>query len=257
MTKSKIAMLMVSAFVLGGCVSAGSQQLDNSQVLLGSSTTTAQIVEENIKSKYPKTTIRSVSETALNGIYEVVMGDNFAYTDVNGRYFLFGHLFDMQTQQDLTAMRKVEAKKTEFPDKFLANAIKTVNGNGSRVMAYFTDPNCPYCREIERELQKVENVTIYTFLYPILGQESKIKATAVWCSNDKAQAWQEYMLSRKLPQLKSCDNPMDANITLGAKLGVNGTPALISKDGRVLTGANTAMRIEQWLNVQTPEVSKK
>lgn len=255
MINSKFTATLLATLILSGCAATGAGDVVQAPTVKAQHS--SKEVEETIRNKYPKTAVRSVSETPLMGIYEVVMGDNFAYTDENARYFLFGHLFDMQTQQDLTAMKKVEGKKSEFPSNFLSNAIKTVHGNGSRAIAYFTDPNCPYCREIEKELQKLDNVTIFTFLYPILGQESKIKATAIWCSQDKVQAWNDFMQSRKLPQLKSCDNPMDMNITLGAKLGVNGTPALISRDGRVLTGANSAMRIEQWLNVQAPEVSKK
>ena len=208
----------------------------------------SQIVEK-FKGMYPNTTFKEIRKSQIAGLYEVVMGENIAYTDESGRYFLFGHLFDMKEQVDITAARKVETKKVEFPSQHLANAIKTVKGDGSRTVAVFSDPDCPYCKKLEGELARLNNVTIYTFLYPLetLHPEAKTKSIAVWCAPDKAKAWSALMMAGVTPTLQACNNPINDNLVLGSKLGVVGTPTLIALDGRTLPGAAPADKIDQWL----------
>lgn len=211
-------------------------------------------VVEKFKSMYPKTTFKEIRKSQVSGLYEVVMGENIAYTDDSGRYFIFGHLFDMQQQVDLTAQRKLDSKKVEFPAQHLGQAIKTVKGDGSRSLAVFSDPDCPYCKQLEGELARLDNVTIYTFLYPLesLHPEAKTKAVSVWCAPNKAKAWSELMLAGKTPKLVACNNPVNDNLVLGSKLGVVGTPTLIAVDGRLLPGSAPAERIDQWLNAGKP-----
>ena len=173
-----------------------------------------------------------------------------AYTDDSGRYFIFGHLFDMKEQVDLTAQRRVDSRKVEFPSQFLANAIKTVKGDGSRVVAVFSDPDCPYCKKLEGELARLDNVTIDTFLYPLeqIHPEAKTKSIAVWCAADRQQAWSQMVLTGSAPKLVACNNPVNDNLVLGSRLGVTGTPTLIALDGRLLPGAVPAEKLDQWLN---------
>lgn len=211
-------------------------------------------VVEKFKSMYPKTTFKEIRKSQVSGLYEVVMGENIAYTDDSGRYFIFGHLFDMQQQVDLTAQRKLDSKKVEFPAQHLGQAIKTVKGDGSRTLAVFSDPDCPYCKQLESELARLDNVTIYTFLYPLesLHPEAKTKAVSVWCAPNKAKAWSELMLAGKTPKLVACNNPVNDNLVLGSKLGVVGTPTLIAVDGRLLPGSAPAEKIDQWLNAGKP-----
>lgn len=211
-------------------------------------------VAERLRSKYPRTTIKEVRKAKVQGLYEVVMGDNIAYTDAAGRYFVFGHLYDMQEQVDLTAQRKLDAKKTEFPAQFLQNAIKSVKGDGSRVVAIFSDPDCNYCRKLESELARLDNVTIYTFLYPLeaLHPQAKTKAVAVWCSKDRQAAWTRTILTGEMPKLAACSNPVNDNLVLGSRLGVVGTPTLIALDGRLLPGAVPAEELDKWLNATKP-----
>ncbi|ANC47601.1 DsbC family protein [Comamonas thiooxydans] len=211
-------------------------------------------VVEKFKTMYPKTTFKEIRKSQVSGLYEVVMGENIAYTDESGRYFIFGHLFDMQQQVDLTAQRKLDSRKTEFPAQHLGQAIKTVKGDGSRTLAVFSDPDCPYCKQLEGELARLDNVTIYTFLYPLesLHPEAKTKAVSVWCAPNKAKAWSELMLAGKKPKLVACNNPVNDNLVLGSKLGVVGTPTLIAADGRVLPGSAPAEKIDQWLNAGKP-----
>jgi thiol:disulfide interchange protein DsbC len=177
------------------------------------------------------------------------MGRNAAYTDSTGRYFIFGHLFDMKEQRDLTVERVEKAARIAFETLPLADAIKTVRGKGERVIAVFSDPDCPFCRRLETELDKLDNVTLYTFLYPLEGlhPEANGKAIAVWCAKDRSGAWSELMRSGKVPTKASCDNPIERNIQLGQRLSIQGTPTLISTDGRLLPGAAPRERIEQWL----------
>jgi thiol:disulfide interchange protein DsbC len=135
----------------------------------------------------------------------------------------------------------------EYPKGLLGNAIKTVKGDGSRQLAVFADPNCGYCKKLEQELTKVDNVTIYTFLYPVLGEDSKTLAIATWCAADRSKAWSDWMLNQKRPALVSCVTPINDNTVLGSRLGVTGTPTLIAADGRILPGAAPADKINEWL----------
>jgi thiol:disulfide interchange protein DsbC len=210
----------------------------------------AQDIGQKFRAMYPKTRFTSVRKAPVSGLFEVVMGDNVAYTDASGRYFIFGHLFDMATQVDLTAQRQSDTKRSEFPAQFLANAIKTVRGDGSRVFAVFSDPACRYCKTLEGELARLDNVTIYTFLYPIetLHPEAKTTAIAVWCAPDRQQAWTRAVLAGTVPKLVACNNPVNDNLVLGTRLGVVGTPTIIAADGRLLPGAVPAEKLDLWLN---------
>lgn len=210
-----------------------------------------QAVAARFRAMYPNTRITEIRASGIDGLYEVAMGQNTAYTDATGHYFVFGHLFDMQAQVDLTAQREREQqnnRRVEYPSALLGNAIKTVKGNGSRQLVVFSDPNCPYCKKLEQELAKVDNVTIYTFLYPILGDDSKTLSIATWCAGDRAQAWSNLMLNQKRPSLLSCTTPISDNTVLGSRLGVTGTPTLIAADGRILPGAAPAGKISEWLD---------
>ena len=211
-------------------------------------------LEQRLKERYPATRIERVQASEIPGLYEVMMGRNPAYTDVTGRYFVFGHLFDLQTQRDLTAERLETQQRVAFADLPLSDAIKTVRGHGERVLALFSDPDCPYCRQLEGELAKVGNVTIYTFAYPLesLHPQAKDKAVAVWCAADRARAWADLMKSGNAPAGRACAHPIERNIALAQRLGIQGTPTLLSADGRLLPGAATSERIEQWLAERRP-----
>ena len=206
-------------------------------------------IEAALKAAYPGTSFRDIRPTPLPGIYEVSMGRNLAYVGSDARYFLFGHLYDMREQRDLTADRLEAARRIDFASLPLADAITTVRGNGSRVLAVFSDPDCPYCRRLEQELAKLDNVTVHTFLYPLveLHPEARQRAIAVWCAPDRAAAWQALMVNGKAPPAAECAHSVDRNIALARKLGLEGTPALFDVRGRHLAGAAPAQRIEEFL----------
>jgi len=214
----------------------------------------AESLEKRLKDLYPATRIERVQPSEIPAVYEVTMGKNSAYTDVTGRYFVFGHLYDMKTQRDLTAERMEKQQRIDFSQLPLGDAIKTVRGKGERVLAVFSDPDCPYCKRLEAELDKLDNVTLYIFPYPLEGlhPEAVDKAVAVWCAPDRARAWADLMKTGKVPAKRDCENPIQRNIQLAQRLGINGTPTMVSADGRMLPGAAPGDRIEQWLAESRP-----
>lgn len=207
-------------------------------------------VSKALKLAYPKTRFQKVSPTPITGIYEVVMGKNVAYVDANVRYFLFGTLFDMEKQEDLTERSRSESNRVDFSSLPLDIAIKTVRGNGERVLAVFSDPDCPYCKKLEADLVKLDNVTVYTFLMPLdsLHPNAAAKADAVWCQSDRSAAWTNLMLKGKTPKpVAGCVSPVKETVALGARLGINGTPYLIASDGRTMPGAADVARLESFV----------
>ena len=204
-----------------------------------------------MKEKYPATQVVTVNPSPIAGLYEVVMGKNIAYTDDAARFIVFGHVFDMQTQQDLTADRLAQLTKIDWASLPLANAIKTVKGNGKRTLAVFSDPDCPYCKSLETSLEKLDNVTIYTFLFPLtsLHPQSEAKAIDIWCSKNPSAAWRHWMVKAEAPKASKadCANPIKENVALGQSLGIVGTPTLIAPDGSTKPGAAPIEQIEAWL----------
>ncbi len=210
-------------------------------------------VMERLKTLYPATRFGGVSETPWPGVFEVAMGNNIAYVDETGQFFLFGHLYDMKTQRDLTAERKDTLLRIEFAGLPLDDAIREVRGNGARAFAIFSDPDCPFCRRLEAEIKNLSDVTIYTFLMPIqsLHPEARGKAIAVWCSEDRVAAWHALMWRGESVSARECIHPVDRNVELGERLGISGTPTLVAADGRVLPGAASAAQVDAWLGRAT------
>lgn len=214
-----------------------------------STATSARDIAARLEALYPATHFGTVNPTQWPGVFEVVMGANIAYVDESGQYFLFGHLYDMKSQRDLTAEHKDTLARVDFGTLPLSDALKEVRGNGSRVLAIFSDPDCPYCRKLESDIRNLDNVTIYTFLMPLasLHPGAHDKAVAVWCAKDRIAAWHATMLHDEAPARADCPNPVERNIALGERLGINGTPTLIAADGRMLPGAASKDQIEAWL----------
>lgn len=209
---------------------------------------TASEIVTKLKEIYPSTQIDAVRPTPISGIYEVMMGKNIGYTNSDGRYFLFGHMFDMQTQQDLTQAQLDQLNAVNFSELPLKDAVKTVHGKGERIVAVFSDPDCPYCKKLEGELVELKNVTIYTFLMPLEGlhPQAVAKAKAIWCSKNPSATMHDYMVENIQPNGKTdCSNPIERNIQLGQKLSINGTPTLLFTSGRVMPGAASIAQIEE------------
>ena len=238
--------------VLAGLLAAAIAGPSAAQVGPDSAASTASAANEigkRLQAQYPSTRFGAVNTTPWPGVFEVVMGANLAYVDQSGQYFLFGHLYDMKSQRDLTAERKDTLARIDFDALPLADAMKEVRGNGSRVLAIFSDPDCPYCQKLETDLRALTNVTIYTFLMPLvsLHPAAHRKAVSVWCAKDRSAAWHATMWRGEAVPEADCPHPVDRNVALGERLGINGTPTLIAADGRMLPGAASKEQIEAWL----------
>jgi len=210
---------------------------------------TAETLKANLLKNYEQLigTVNQVSKSPIPGLYEVVTGDHIFYTDTKGHYLIDGSMFDLKARRNLTEARSRQLFAVDFSKLPLELAVKKVKGDGSRKMAYFTDPNCGYCKKLEQELKNVDNVTLYLFLYPIF-EGSAEKAQAVWCSADKVKAWDDLMLNGVTPTAGKCDTPFNQIKQLGAKFKVNGTPALIFADGVINPGYMPAAQLEQALS---------
>ncbi len=193
--------------------------------------------------------IDDVSKTPIPGIYEVRIGGELLYTDENGNHLIQGNLIDTRTRTNLTEARLNKLNAVDFAQLPLKDAIVWKNGTGARKMAVFADPNCGYCKKFEADLQKVKNVTVYTFLLPVLGGDSPQKSENIWCAKEPVKAWLGWMLDNKLPtkNMGACATPIERNLEFARKYRINGTPAIIFADGTRVPGAISAEQIEKQL----------
>lgn len=208
---------------------------------------------ERFKALNPGTRIDSIAPSPVAGLFEVVMGKNVAYVDDSGRYALFGHVWDMQARRDLTADRLAMVDRIDVASLPTELALRHVRGRGTRKLYVFSDPQCGFCKQLEPSLQQLDDVTIYTFVLPVLGPESKRVSTAVACAADPAAAWSAWMLKGDAPPspAAACDRSAAAVEKLAQSLGVSGTPTLFSGDGRRNAGYMPIAQLAAWL-AQTP-----
>jgi thiol:disulfide interchange protein DsbC len=208
-------------------------------------------IQQGFQAKFPNAIVESVTRTTFTGIYEVVFNGQIAYTDEKLNFVLFGNLVDVRagTERNLTRERGAQLASQALR-KSSDNAIKRVRGNGKRVLYTFEDPNCGFCRELQKEVMKLTDVTVYTFLWPILSPDSVEKSKAVWCSKDRAKAWDDLMSRSIAPQNSAkCDAPFEKNHELAQRFGIRGTPAIFLADGRqVGAGYVPASELDQALN---------
>jgi len=217
----------------------------------GSACASETAIQQSFQKRFPNATVESVARTPFAGIYEVVFNGQIAYTDEKLSFVFFGNLVDVRTGTDRNLTRERGAQlASQALRKSADNAVKRVRGNGKRVMYTFEDPNCAFCRELQKEMMKLTDVTIYTFLWPILSPDSIEKSRAVWCSKDRAKAWDDLMSRGVAPQASAkCDVPFDKNHELAQRFGIRGTPAIYLADGRqVGAGYVPAAELEQALN---------
>jgi thiol:disulfide interchange protein DsbC len=205
-------------------------------------------LKQTIESRYPGSHVLDVQPSAIPGVFELFMGDQIVYSDAAGDYLMVGAMVDTQTKQNLTEARLNEHGKIDFSVLPVDRAIKIVKGNGSRKFAVFSDPDCPFCQQLEKTLLSVTDITMYVFLYPIasLHPQAPAKAHTIWCAADRQQAWNQWMQEKKLPPAKTCSNdPIDALQKLGDSLHINSTPTLFFVNGRRIAGAIPAAELEK------------
>jgi thiol:disulfide interchange protein DsbC len=196
----------------------------------------------------PGVQIGEIVKTPYFGLYEVPIGSSLLYTDEKVTYVIDGEVLDGKTWDNLTERRIDQLSAVKFGDLPLQDAMKMVNGTGKRQLAYFTDPNCPYCKQLEHTLTQLKDTTVYVFLYPILSEDSVVKARALWCAEDKVKAWNDWMLrGRMVSNAGTCDNPIASNRALGQRLHVKATPTMILANGLRIPGAMSVAELEKAL----------
>jgi len=210
------------------------------------------VIRKNLPIRLPQfKQIDEVRKSEVPGLYEVrVDGTEIYYTDAKGDFLIEGSLIDTRNKRNLTEERVEKLTAIKFESLPLKDAFTVVRGNGERKMAVFEDPNCGYCKRFERDLQKVDNVTIYMFLYPILGADSVEKSKAIWCAKDRGTAWLDWMLREQLAGSASggCDaTALSRNVELGRKYKINGTPTMLFTNGSRVPGAVDNKKVEQLL----------
>ena len=205
-------------------------------------------IRKVLSDKFPEAKIASIQKTPYSGLYEIYMDGQLVYADANAQYIFLGDVLEVKNRSNLTQARLAVLNTVPLNQLPLNNAIKTVKGKGERKLVVFSDADCPFCRKFEVELKKVDNITVYTFLFPIEGLHPKAGQISkqIWCASDKNKAWEDYMSSGKIPGNDGkCDNPIDENIALGNKLGVNGTPTILLSNGQRIPGMVPAAKLEE------------
>jgi thiol:disulfide interchange protein DsbC len=196
-------------------------------------------------------TVESVIKTPYGGLYEVrTSNGDIVYTDSAAKYVFIGRVVNADTMEDYTKARVDEINKINFADLPFDSAIKMVKGDGKRVIAVFEDPNCGYCKRLRQTLQNMDNVTVYSFLFNILAEDSVVKAHNIWCAPDRLKAWDDWMLNGKAAPEASASCTTDPNekiYNLGRKMKINGTPAIFFADGSRIPGAVGDKEIEKKL----------
>lgn len=209
----------------------------------------------------PGTQIGAITLSPRAGLYEVIAnGHKVFYTNEQADIAFIGKVIDLKSKIDLAEARSQELQHVDFATLPLEKAIIKIKGDGSRKLAVFSDPDCPFCQELEQELNQLDNISIYTFLYPIasLHPDAERKARLVWCAKDRAQAWDELMLKGKEPAASDapCSAPLQEINVFAKKNWIGGTPGLVFPDGRLIPGMIKAYQVERFLAASQSQAQK-
>lgn len=219
----------------------------SSQALAGAEDNVKKAMEAKLGVK-----VESVSKASHLGLFEVIAGGHVLYTDENVSAFIDGTLIDGKTLKNVTGQSLKKYYAQMYSKLPFDQAVKVVKGKGKRTLVTFEDPNCGYCKKLVNEISKMDNVTVYTFLMPILSPDSDEKSRNIWCSGDRGKAWNEWMLEGVKPAVAKAGCPWnkDAMVALGQKFGVQGTPAILFSDGEMSPGYLPAAELEKKLAVR-------
>ena len=239
----RVACLFAAFGISGLCVAAGSnQEMDT--------------IKKALAKSYPEVQVTDIRPSAVPGLYEVFSPDAVVYVDRSGEYLLGGPLIATSTKTDLSRQALDDRDSIKFTQLPLDKAIKTVRGNGERVVAVFADPDCPYCHALEKELAGLNDITIYTFLYPLTSvhPDSLNKARAIWCAPDPSQAWHAWMiLDQGAPApAADCKDPIADLQSLGMRMNIASTPIVYLEDGHRVSGARSAAQLDALISKAHP-----
>lgn len=217
------------------------------------------VIRKAFSDRLPNLKLDEVRPAPMPGLWELRIGNELRYTDPTGSFLIEGELLDLKTRKSLTAERLAQINRVDFASLPLKDAVVWKNGNGKRRFAVFADPNCGYCKRFEKGLQEMKDVTVYTFLIPILGGDSPEKSRSIWCAKDNSGAWLGWMLRGEMPAKSApgCDDGViDRNLALSRKLNVNGTPAIVLEDGSRIPGAVGPVELEKRLQALSVPAGK-
>lgn len=202
-------------------------------------------VKAKLEKNYPNVKIENIQTTEMQGLYSGTLDQQIVYINEDAQHLFVGSMIRLKDQHNLTKDLALKDQQVDFKKLPLNDAIKTVRGNGKRQLAIFSDPNCPYCKSLEKNLTQLNDVTIYTFIYPIKNQ-SIIPSKQVWCSSNPSFAWKNLLQNGISPNAAAnCETPIERNLALGKKLGLQGTPTIIFSNGTKVMGAYPAKEIEK------------
>jgi thiol:disulfide interchange protein DsbC len=219
----------------------------------------AEAVRKLLEQRFPGATVSNVGKSGYFGLYEAQFDGQLVYTDAKVAYIMVGSIYDTATKENLTAERLRKLNRVAWDSLPLDLAMKRVKGSGARKLAIFSDADCPFCARLEHELKNVDDVTIYTFIYPIdsLHPDSARKSKIIWCSPDRVKSWDAFFATGKLPDNKGeCETPLAQTRALGEKLRVNATPTLVFADGSIVPGALPKDRLEAEFAKAAAELKK-
>jgi len=248
------ALGCAAAALAQGAPAAQPQAAAGAQALTGE----AAAIRKTLEQKFPGAEIRHVAKTDYLGLYEVLLDDNLIYTDPKVAYIFVGSMYDTATKQNLTEARSRKLNRVAIDKLPYDLAFKRVKGDGSRTLILFSDADCPFCHRLEKDMKGLDNVTIYTFLFPIdqLHPDAARKSKQIWCAADKVKAWDDWFASGRLPDNKGdCGDPVAKTQALGRSLKINATPTLIFADGTLIPGALPLPQLEK--EIANAEVEAK
>ncbi|OSI11893.1 DsbC family protein [Neisseria canis] len=232
---------------------AGSPQKSASKPAIKSDVpeATAKTISSKLEQAYgqQKLKVQSIQASPVAGLFEVVVsGNQIVYTDADADYMFVGDLIDIKSRKSLTEERSADISRVDFASLPLEMAIKEVRGNGKLKVAVFSDPDCPFCKRLEKEFGQMNDITIYNFMMPIasLHPQAHQKSVQIWCQKDRTAAWANWMRKGEMPPaVAECDNPVEETTSLGEQLGFTGTPAVIFPNGKVQAGYSPKAQLEQ------------
>ncbi|EYC50228.1 disulfide isomerase [Hylemonella gracilis str. Niagara R] len=250
------SMLALALFLTLAPVQPAQAQSKSSAAKGVQEPTAAAAIRKNLAARLPQMPaideVRALPLTGGTSLYEVRVGQDIFYTDAQGRHLIQGQIIDLESKRNLTEERTEQLTAVRFQDLPFDDAFIIRRGKGERQLAVFSDPECGYCRRLERELAGIDNVTIHVFLYPVLGPQSTEKSQAVWCTApaQRAQVWLDWMLKGTPPaaQANCPQRNLDAlarNLEFGRKHRIQGTPTLFFANDARAPGALSARQIEQ------------